>query len=120
MSPPTACVLHTGYLNRDGYGRVGSSGARAHRVAWETTHGPVPPGLELHHVCENRACVNVTHLLPVTRTQHMALHAPTHCVHGHAFDVENTYVRSDNGRRQCRACYRATAARYRKRKASSC
>jgi hypothetical protein len=118
----TACVLHTGCLDRDGYGRV--SRGYAHRAAWEAAHGPVPPRLDLHHVCENPACVNATHLEPVTRKQHMALHAPTralhaptHCVNGHPFDAANTYARPDRGRR-CRACKRAQDARYRERVAS--
>jgi hypothetical protein len=88
-------------------------------MAWEAANGPVPIAMELHHVCETRACVNVAHLLPVTPKQHMALHAPTHCVNGHPFDADNTYVddRPDGRRRQCRACNRAASVRYRKRKA---
>lgn len=113
-----ACVLHTGYIDRFGYGRAGRAG-RAHRVAWEAMHGPVGPGLDLHHVCENPACVNVAHLVPMTRKQHAALHAlsRTHCPHGHLFDAENTYVRPDGGR-QCRACERARKARSFKGKAA--
>lgn len=33
----------------------------------------------------------------------------THCRRGHLFDAANTYVRPDNGRRQCRACARERA-----------
>jgi hypothetical protein len=112
-----ACVLHTGRLDRDGYGRVGR-GATAHRTAWVAVHGPVAPGLELHHVCENPACINVEHLVAVTHKQHVALHLRTHCAHGHLFDAENTYARPDYPGRQCRACKRAAMARYRKAKAA--
>lgn len=31
----------------------------------------------------------------------------THCIHGHCFDDDNTY-RTRSGKRQCRACQRAT------------
>jgi hypothetical protein len=113
----TPCVLHTGRVDRDGYGRVGR-GATAHRTAWVAAHGPVPVGLELHHTCENPACVNADHLLPVTSKQHHALHLSTHCPHGHPFDAENTYARSDYPGRQCRTCKRAAMARYRKAKAA--
>ena len=35
----------------------------------------------------------------------------------HLFTVENTYVRPDNGDRDCRECRRAAKARYRMRQA---
>lgn len=122
--PVTACVLHTGCLDRGGYGhvnvRMGERVALAHRAAWEAARGPVPAGLQLHHVCKNRACVNVDHLMAVTPKQHMALHPRTHCVNGHPFDAENTYARPDRpGQRECRACHRVAGARhYRKAKAA--
>jgi hypothetical protein len=31
---------------------------RAHRRLWRQTHGPIPDGFHIHHVCRNRACVN--------------------------------------------------------------
>lgn len=34
----------------------------------------------------------------------------THCIHGHEFDVHNTYIRK-NGTRRCRACARVLDAR---------
>ena len=43
--------------------------ARAHVFAYEQTHGPVPDGLELDHLCRNRLCVNPAHLEPVTRLE---------------------------------------------------
>jgi len=38
----------------------------AHRHAWEAVNGPVPEGLELDHLCRNRACCKVSHLQVVT------------------------------------------------------
>lgn len=50
--------------NRLDYGqvRVGDKMKKAHRVAWESAHGPIPDGLLVLHKCDNPPCVNVEHL----------------------------------------------------------
>jgi hypothetical protein len=112
-----------------GYGDIclpnsGGRRAKAHRVAYELTKGPIPTGFEIDHLCRNTLCVNPDHLEAVTpRVNLMRSTAPaslnakkTHCVHGHLFDAENTYFSRDfhgGTRRTCRACGRAKAARER-------
>lgn len=56
-----------------GYGNYGSRERRqkAHRWAWEFTNGPIPDGLEIDHLCRNRACVRPTHLEPVTHAENV-------------------------------------------------
>lgn len=78
---PTGCWLWTACVYPCGYGQfmVGSrsDGTRrivsAHRWLWEQEKGAIPKGLELHHICGTRCCVNVSHLVLVTRKEHISL-----------------------------------------------
>lgn len=46
----------------------------AHRVAYENVNGPIGKGLEIHHTCGEKSCVNPDHLVTMTRSQHMRYH----------------------------------------------
>lgn len=102
------CWLWEGVLDKDGYGLLRN--LRAHRVAYELERGPIPPGLDLDHLCRSRACVNPAHLEPVTNRVNSLRGAgatavnvrKTHCVRGHELDA-NARLRPD-GRRECRPC----------------
>lgn len=100
-----------GQFSPDTSHRRGPKGA--HRVAYELTVGPVPEGLELDHLCRNRACCNPAHLEPVTHRENVA-RSPvalsainarkTHCKRGHSLSEDNVY-RVKRGWRQCKTCW---------------
>jgi hypothetical protein len=109
------CWTWTGTLRDDGYGKF--SGRQAHRVVYEHMVGPIAAGLELDHLCRNKACVNPTHLDPVSRLENIRRRYSTytHCKWGHEFTLDNTYT-MPNGRRACRRCRTAASDRYRARR----
>lgn len=62
----------------NGYGRIFDDNSvvrLAHVVYWERVNGPVPEGVQLHHRCETKACVNPAHLRPLTQREHSREHA---------------------------------------------
>lgn len=112
MSDP--CRVWQRSKNSHGYGKMSAEGKRhegVHRVAYELWVGPIPAGLQIDHLCRNRACINPLHLEVVTIRENVlrgdgtsARNArKTHCLHGHPLSGDNLYVYS-NGSRSCRVC----------------
>jgi hypothetical protein len=66
----TPCWIWQGAKTRNGYGVTTVSGTStlAHRAFYMMFVGPIPPGLQLDHLCQVRPCVNPEHLEPVTAT----------------------------------------------------
>lgn len=110
------CWPWTGsYCSSNGYPMARRT--TAHRAVYEAMIGPIPPGLELDHLCKNPPCVNPSHMEPVTqrvnnmRSNSVAAIAARKesCINGHPFNAENTYLRNagtDHQSRMCRTCRR--------------
>ncbi len=112
------CIVWCGSIATNGYGQFWLDGRmqQAHRVAYEWHFGKIGEGLQLDHLCRNRACVNVGHLRPVTNRENQLApgclspisinHARTECAQGHSFTEANT-IWLNKGTRICRVCRNA-------------
>lgn len=116
------CWLWTGSMRTDGYGQFwdGKRNVKAHRFAYEDEGWAIPEGLELDHLCRNRACVRPEHLEAVTHLTNVRRGnsgtrqlARTHCPRGHEYSPENTYTAPGQTKRGCRTCRIETSKRHR-------
>lgn len=61
----SGCIEWTAYSDPKGYGRSSpnqNGEVLSHRIAFEMAHGKIPEGMHVLHHCDNRKCVNVSHL----------------------------------------------------------
>ena len=114
---PTGCWLWTAAtvsnLPRKSYGSVWWAGRirLAHRVMYELCVGPIPPGLQIDHLCRVSRCVYPVHLEPVTNAENVRRGMSgilqrllqTHCKRGHKLSGANL-IPHPKGLRRCRIC----------------
>lgn len=110
------CWVWKGATTVKEYGRLRVGGRKklAYQYAYELVCGPVPDGLELDHLCRNRACCNPFHLEPTTHQENVLRGVAgltnnhqtkkTHCPSGHPYSDTNT--RKQDGQRRCIVCRR--------------
>jgi len=118
------CWIWTGYISPEGY-----ASTRSRRGLYEKLVGPIPVGLDLDHLCRVRACVNPSHLEPVSRRENVmrstsfaaANAKKTHCDKGHPLKGDNLIVGTTKRRgkiverRRCKTCNRLEGAAFRQR-----
>ncbi len=128
----TGCWDWVASRSKKGYGQFSASGKMRspHRLSYECHVGPIPEGLQIDHLCRNKACCNPDHLEAVTGLENVRRALPytkdgnwqsakTHCPQGHEYTEENTYINEglSTANRTCRKCRKLTMDEYEKKPA---
>jgi hypothetical protein len=113
-----------GYVYLGGRSPTGSKLlGRVHRLTYQWEHGPIPPKLQIDHLCRVRHCVNPDHLELVTTAENTRRginvnRLKSHCINGHEYSERNTIRSLSKGywRRKCRVCYNKRRNKWRRDK----
>lgn len=105
------CWLWIGRCDQNGYANrttIDNDKDSPHRFAYRAFIGPIPPQLELDHLCCVRNCVNPYHLEAVTHAlnQKRMGELQTHCKWGHPLSGSNLYINPKTEQRHCKTCNR--------------
>lgn len=116
----TGCWVWSLSLDTSGYGRLRIDGRQlsSHRFAYQRFVGPISDGMQLDHLCRNRACCNPAHLEQVTLHENIRRGGPAtkvDCANGHPLSGDNLVIRT-SGKRACRICSNRSKLEYKIRK----
>jgi hypothetical protein len=69
------CLLYTNNKKKNGYSQTsyGDEMMPVHRVVFLLSGKTLSPNFDVHHKCHNRACIEITHLEALSRSQHALL-----------------------------------------------
>lgn len=59
--------------------RLGGRSAKlrlAHHLVWEAVHGPIPEGIEIHHIDGDKHNNDLENLAGLTKSDHQKTHSP--------------------------------------------
>ena len=108
------CILLETGKKSNGYGYKKGSKQNYHNEVYRQNVGDIPIGYVVHHLCENKSCINPQHLQLLSRSEHMKVHninngnsEKTTCRNGHPLDAWS----KSNGR-YCLLCYRESQLEY--------
>lgn len=110
------CWEWTAGKDTGGYGLfdLDQKSIKAHRFSYEYFIGSIPDDMFIDHMCKNHPCVNPNHLRIVTPRINAIENncgptainfLKTHCIRGHEFTKENTYIVRGSNVRQCKKCH---------------
>src|SRR5215475_3000367 len=69
------CLLYTNSQQKNGYALVSYDNKMmpVHRVVFLLSGQTIPLGFDVHHLCHNKLCIEMTHLVALSRRQHALL-----------------------------------------------
>ena len=73
----TGCLIYQGQTDgkEDPYGRISYRGTTmaTHLVSWKRHKGRIPKGYDVDHKCTRRLCVEINHLMAVSKSKNAKL-----------------------------------------------
>lgn len=110
---PNGCWEWNGATSR-GYGSISISNSKkqTHRVVYEALVYDLTTGNQVHHLCENRSCLNPSHLHHTKDiSHHQSIHRHNVCLYGHRLEGDNLIivVRRNIEERRCKKCHQQQA-----------
>lgn len=110
------CWIWSGAFSETGYPHFRNERGeieRGHRTAYRWFIGAIAPANQVHHLCNDKRCVNPAHLQQLTDAEHREQHARStgRCRKGHLIEGQNVVHSVSEGRpiRKCAICHRARA-----------